>query len=241
VVADARAQGAPTVAITNEPDSELAGAADLLIDLASGPERAVAATKTYLAEIAIVAMLSAALSGEGNGDGWRELALAPGAMRAALGTEATVRAAATRFAAMEECIVLARGYQYATAREWALKLKELTHVVADPYSAADFRHGPIALVDEGFACLAVASAGPALPGMVELLEVLAGRGAELLVMSDDAAARKLGSGVALPSLPEWLAPLAAIIPAQLFAYHLALAKGLDPDAPRNLTKVTRTT
>jgi len=238
VLGDARSQGAPTVAITNEPDSELALAADRVIELGAGPERAVAATKTYLAEIAIVAMLSAALSGEAAS--WSELAAAPDAMRAALATEAAVERAAAALGGIEECIVLARGYQYATAREWALKLKELTHVVADPYSSADFRHGPIALVEQGFPVLAVASAGPAVAGMIELLDVLASRGAEILVLSDDAGARERGTGLELPAQPEWLSPLAAIIPAQLFAYHLALAKGLDPDAPRNLTKVTRT-
>jgi glutamine---fructose-6-phosphate transaminase (isomerizing) len=238
VLTDARAQGAPTVAITNDAGSELAAAGDIVIDLRAGAERAVAATKTYLAEIAVVAMLSAALDAEG--DGWADLERAPAAMREALDTEAAVRAAADARSSIDECIVLARGYQYATGREWALKLKELTHVVADPYSSADFRHGPIALVDEGFPVLAVASTGPALDGMIELLDVLAARGADLLVLSDDPGARDRGTGIELPSLPEWVAPLAAIIPAQLFAYRLALAKGLDPDAPRNLTKVTRT-
>jgi glucosamine--fructose-6-phosphate aminotransferase (isomerizing) len=242
VVSDARRAGALTVAVTNEPDSELAAAADTVIDLGAGPERAVAATKTYVAEIAVMAMLSAALSDiAGRGGGQDELRLVPGAMRAALEQEAAVAGLARDRAAIEECVVLARGFHYATAREWALKLKELTGILADPYSGADFQHGPIALVDQGSHVLAVGTTGPALAGMVELLGRLAERGAELLVMSDDADALRLGAGVPLPTLPEWLSPLAAIVPAQLFAYHLALARGMDPETPRHLTKVTRTT
>jgi glucosamine--fructose-6-phosphate aminotransferase (isomerizing) len=113
--------------------------------------------------------------------------------------------------------------------------------LADPYSGADFQHGPIALVQPGFPVLAVATTGPALPGMVELLERLRAGKARLLVLSDDPKALAIGEGVPLPAgVPEWLAPLAAIIPAQLFAYHLARARGLDPETPRGLSKVTLT-
>ncbi|MBI3750303.1 MAG: SIS domain-containing protein [Chloroflexi bacterium] len=238
VLADARRQGALTVAVTNEPDSELAGAAEFVIELGAGPELAVAATKTYIAEVGVVAMLSAALSGDA--ESAKQLRAAPAAMRAALDQESRVKRLAASRARIEECVVLARGFQYATAREWALKLKELTRVLADPYSGADFQHGPIALVEPGFPVLAVASAGPALAGMLELLGRLRDRGGEILTVSDDATILAMGDGVPLPLMPEWLSPLAAIIPAQLFAYHLAVAKGLDPDAPPNLTKVTRT-
>jgi glucosamine--fructose-6-phosphate aminotransferase (isomerizing) len=136
--------------------------------------------------------------------------------------------------------VLARGFQYATAREWALKLKELAYVLADPYSAADFQHGPIALVEEGFPVLAIATSGKTLPGMIDLLGRLRAAHARLLVLSDDRAALDSGDGVLLPAVPEWLAPFVAIIPAQLFAYHLARARGIDTEAPRNLKKVTLT-
>jgi glucosamine--fructose-6-phosphate aminotransferase (isomerizing) len=250
VLTDARRAGALTAAVTNDPASELADASDVVIELGAGPELAVAATKTYLAEIAVVAMLSAALSAhatedghdDGHDDGTRQLAAVPAAMRAALEQEPVVRRLAAKRAAIRECVVLARGFQYATAREWALKLKELTGVLADPYSGADFQHGPIALVGPEFPVLAVATRGPALDGMAELLRRLRDRGAELLVLSDDSEMLDIapGRGVPLPALPEWLSPLAAIIPAQLFAYHLALARGLDPDSPRNLSKVTRT-
>jgi glucosamine--fructose-6-phosphate aminotransferase (isomerizing) len=238
VLTDARHQGALTVAVTNDPASELAAAGDVVIELGAGSERAVAATKTYLAEIAVVALLSAALSGDD--ESLAQLRAVPAAMRAALEVEPLVERLAAERAGMEDCVVLARGFHYATAREWALKLKELTGVLADPYSGADFQHGPITLAGAGSEVLAVATDGPAVAGMQELLGRLRERGARVLALSDDPRTLAIDQGVPLPALPEWLSPLAAIIPGQLFAYHLALARGLDPEAPRNLQKVTRT-
>ena len=240
VIAAARRQGAPTIAITNEPASPLAAAAEHLIDLAAGPERAVAATKTYTAELFAIALFSAALSGDaGSGD----LDAVPDALREALATEPAAAAAAADLAAMTSCAVIGRGYDYATAREWALKLKELAYVVADPYSAADFRHGPVALVAPGFPVLAIAPSGPASADLVALLERL-GRehDADLLVLSDRADVRALGRrAIPLPAdLADHLRPIASIVPAQLFAFHLTRARGLDPETPRNLAKVTRT-
>lgn len=238
VLERSREQGAVTVALTNDRGSELAAAADHVIELEAGPERAVAATKTYLAEIALIAMLSSALSGDE--ESAAELRSVPAALREALEQEALVERLAREWAGESRCAVLARGFHQATALEWALKLKELAYILADPYSAADFQHGPIALVGPGYPVLAIATAGPALPSMAELLGRLRDAGARLLLLSDTAAVRALGDGVPVPSVPEWLSPLVAIIPAQLFAYHLARARGLDPEAPRNLTKVTLT-
>jgi glucosamine--fructose-6-phosphate aminotransferase (isomerizing) len=238
VIEESRRQGALTAAITNDPSSELAVAAEHVIELAAGPERAVAATKTYLAEIAVLAMLSAALSGDAGSE--EELRTLPAALRAALQTEAQVAKLAEARAGDDQCAVLARGFHYATAREWALKLKELAYVLADPYSAADFQHGPIALVHGGLSVLGIATTGPALASMTELLQRLHEARARLLVLSDDASVCGIGDGVLIPSVPEWLSPLVAIVPAQLYAYHLARARGLDTEAPRNLSKVTLT-
>lgn len=238
VLEHARRQGALTAAITNEPGSELAQAAEHVVTLDAGPERAVAATKTYLAEIAILAMLSSALSGDD--ESAVQLRAVPDAIRAALLEEGRVAALAAARATEDRTVVLARGLHYATAREWALKLKELAYLLADPYSAADFQHGPIALVEPGFPVLAVATQGPALPGMLELLRRLREDRANLLVLSDAPEVEGLGDVVALPVVPEWLSPLVAIVPAQLFAYHLARARGLDTETPRNITKVTLT-
>ena len=145
--------------------------------------------------------------------------------------------------AVDRCVVLGRGFEYATAREWALKLKELAQVFADPYSAADFQHGPLALVEPGCRVLAVAPEGRASADLVGLLARLrSGVAADVFVLSDAAAIRAVASrAVALPQgVPEWLEPIVSIVPAQLYAYHLTKAKGLDPEVPRNLTKVTLT-
>jgi glutamine---fructose-6-phosphate transaminase (isomerizing) len=238
VIEASRRQGALTVAVTNEPDSELAAAAECLIELEAGSEKAVAATKTYVAEIAVIAMLSAALSGD---EGSREeLRSVPAALRSALEQEPLIEKFAAAWAGEDRCAVLARGFNYATAREWALKLKEVANVLADPYSAADFQHGPIALVERGFPILAIATSGPAFEGMAELLERLQGDGARLLILSDSARFDRLGDVVRVPAVPEWLSPLVAIAPAQLFALYLALARGLDSEHPRSLSKVTLT-
>jgi len=241
VLDDARRQGAVTVALTNDPSSELAGAADHLVELGAGPERAVAATKTYVAEVALLAMLSAAISGDGAA--MTELRGLPAVMHAALAAEVedVVSGHAALWANEDRCAVIARGFQYATAREWALKLKELAYVLADPYSGADFEHGPIALVEPGFPVMAVATAGPLLADMHALLARLSVAGARPLVLSDDPALRVLGDGIPVPDgVPEWLSPIVTILPAQLFAYHLARARGLDTEAPRTISKVTLT-
>ncbi len=240
VVAAAREQGQPTLAITNEAGSDLAATADIVVDLGAGVERGLAATKTYTAELAAVAALSCALGGDAAA--WRDLARLPDHLADALASEASARAAARRRPSLDRCVVLGRGYDYATAREWALKLKELAYVMADPYSSADFQHGPVALIEPGFHVLAVVPRGVTAAGLRELLGRLRGRGADLVLISDDPATLAEGdAGLAVPSgLPDWLMPLVDVIPAQWFALALAETKGIDPEAPRNLAKVTRT-
>ena len=173
VIAEGRRQGAPTVAITNDPSSPLAAAAETTIDLAAGPERAIAATKTYTTELLAVAALSVAWAGAagdgGDAAGAADLAAVPDAMASVLALEPEVIAMAADQAAADRLLILARGYEYATAREWALKLKELGHVFADPYSAADFEHGPLALLEPGVPAIAVVREGPARDGLVDLL------------------------------------------------------------------------
>ncbi len=247
IVAAGRRQGVPTLAITNDPSSALAEAAEYVVDLAAGPERAIAATKTYTTSLLALARLSIALADPADAARTEAseaaLALVPDAIEAAVGVEAEVAAIAGQMAAVDRLVVLGRGYEYATAREWALKLKELAQVFADPYSAADFLHGPIALVQGGVPVLAIVPDGPTAAGMTDLLARLGELDADSVVLSDSAPLRALGRrSIALPAgLPEWLRPIVSIVPAQLFAYHLTLARGLDPEAPRHLRKVTRTT
>jgi glucosamine--fructose-6-phosphate aminotransferase (isomerizing) len=218
----------------------LGRAAEFRIDIHAGVERAVAATKTYVAELTALAMLSTAL--QGNDLARRQLAAVPDAIAEALGLEEAVESAAREQAGIQRAVVLGRGFNYSTALEWSLKLKETTYVLADAYSTADFEHGPIAIIDPGFVVHAIVADGPTLPEMEAVLGRLHEAGARLVIVSNSATA--LGYAdvpLRLPESPEWLSPLSAIIPGQLFAYHLALAKHLDTDHPRNIQKVTRTT
>jgi glucosamine--fructose-6-phosphate aminotransferase (isomerizing) len=225
VVAAAAEQGAITVAITNEPGSLLGGVATHVIGLSTGPERSVAATKTYTASLGVIA----ALAGVDNG----ELAAIPDAMARQLAVDVPFEAAA----AWERLAVVGRGVAYGTAFEAALKLSELTGVIAAPWSSADFMHGPIAIVEPGFPILAIAPSGPTLEGVRELLAAASARGADVTVISD---ADLGGRRIALEAVPEWLAPLVAVIPAQLLAVGAAEHLGRDVDRPTGLKKVTLT-
>ncbi|MCB1281317.1 MAG: SIS domain-containing protein, partial [Salinibacterium sp.] len=203
----------------------------------------VAATKTYTAQLMAIAMLSAGMAS----DEERLDALA-GVGPAVAQTLADnplelVGPVAERYRYMEQCVVLGRGYNYATAHEWSLKLKELTYVVAEPYSSADFKHGPIAIVERGFPVLAVIPSGRVSADLLDLAQRLeTEKGAELLVISDEDAAWRPGRRhFRIPTLPEWMSPLVAIVPAQLFTLALTLVKNLDPEHPRGLHKVTETT
>ena len=236
-----RRQGAPTLAITNDPASALATAAETTIDLGAGPELAVAATKTYTTELLAIAALSAALSGDPADT--QALAAIPDALAATLALEPDIEAMAAEQARADRLLVIARGYEYATAREWALKLKELARVFADPYSAADFEHGPLALLEPGVPVLATVRPGPTFASLMALVERLrSDLGADVAVVSDADEALALARWpIRLPvGTPEWLGPIVSIVVGQLHALHLTKARGHDPELPRNLNKVTRT-
>lgn len=241
VMTEGRRQGALTLAITNDPSSPLAEASELVIDLMAGAERAVAATKTYTCQLTAVAMLSAALAEDADRRDWlRQL---PALANEVLALDQIVEAAAERYRYMEQCVVLGRGFNYATAFEWAIKLKELAYVFADPYSPADFQHGPVALAHQGFPVLAVVPRGAVSDNLISLLKRLVDElKVELLAVSNEPAVLELAdTPIQLPAdMPEWLSPIPAIIPAQLFCYHLTRAKGYDTEQPRGLTKVTLT-
>lgn len=241
VLAEGQRQGCPTLAITNDSRSPLARSADFLVDIQAGEEKAIAATKTYTTQLMSVAMLSVALNGTQRD--WDELGRLGAWMRAALQQDEIISRYAQRYRYMDRTVVLGRGFNYSTAFEWALKLKELTYMIAEPYSSADFAHGPIAMVDSGFPVLAVAPRGKVFQSMLSALKQLkADYGAELVLISNDKRALSLAqSPLTIPrEVPEWLSPLVSILPAQLFAYHLTLAKGYDPEHPRRLRKVTET-
>jgi len=240
VVAEARRQGAPSLVLTNRTRSPLANEADEVLPLHAGLERSIAATKTYTAELLALAMLSVALDG---GRAEREaLRRVPAAVAAALEAARGVEAQAARYRYAERLAVIGRGFNYATAFELALKLKELAYVTAEPSSSADFRHGPIAVVQEGFPALLVAPRGRTARDMQALAAELATRRAETIIISDvPGLLRRARTPLRLPlGVPEWLSPISAVVPGQLFARHLAGAKGCPVDRPRGLRKETIT-
>ncbi len=240
VLAEARRQGVLTAAITNIADSDLAQQADHVIELHAGVERSVAATKTYTSQLMAIALLSATLAADATM--LATLDRVPDAVANVLNVRDTVAQIAQRYRYMQACVVIGRGYNYASAFELALKLKELTYVMAEPYSSADFLHGPLALIQHGFPAIVIAPTGIMLPEMRAFIDVLQQREAETIVISDDPATLAQAR-IPLPlaaSLPEWLSPITAIVPGQLFGLYLAHARDYDPDHPRGLRKVTET-
>lgn len=240
VLAEAQRQNVLTAAITNFTDSDLAGQADFVIDLNAGVEHSIAATKTYTAELAAIALLSAHLA---NDDPMlATLAQIPDTVAMTLASEPEIAQIAQRYRYMRDCVVIGRGYNYATAFELALKLKELTYTIAEPYSSADFMHGPLALIEHGFPAIVIAPSGVILPEMQNFIHILKQRDAEVIAISDDPDTLKQAR-IPLPlpqTVPEWLSPLVAIIPGQLLAMYLAHVRDYDPDHPRGLRKVTET-
>lgn len=236
VLEEARRQSRPTIAITNDPLSPMAGAGDVLLELHAGQERAVAATKTYTAELANIALVS-------TGGELADLGKVPGVVEAVLELEESIEAAAARLVDLEHCAVVARGYNHATAFEWALKLQELTYTVSQPFSTADFLHGPIAVLEPRYPVLAIASAGPTLDDVRDVIARSLDAEARVMIITDDESTATMSeTSVLIPAggIPEWLTPIPFAVACQLFAYHLTQAKGLDVENPRGLEKVTRT-
>lgn len=240
VLAEARRQGVLTTAITNRPDSDLSQEADIIIAQHAGVEQAIAATKTYTSQLALIALLSVTLAGEA--DMLTALNQIPNTVTETLSMNVGIARTAERYRYMRDCVVIGRGYNYATAFELSLKLKELTYTIAEPYSSADFMHGPLALIENGFPVIVIAPSGVMLPEMQRFIHTLKQREAEVIVISDDAETLALARiPLTLPqAVPEWLSPLIAIVPGQLLAMHLALVRDYDPDHPRGLRKVTET-
>ncbi len=251
VVAQAGKSGALTVGITNQEGSLLANTAQHTLLCHAGLERSVAATKTYTTTCTVLAMLSAYMPG---GESLQaNLAQIPELVAAALTNEEDIARVAERYTHARDCVVLGRVFQYSTARETALKLAETCYVVATPFSSADFRHGPAALVERGFPAIIFAPPGRTSDDSFKLLQWLRAQDADCVVIAEEERLLDLATvpiQLRLPTISndpathinisELLAPLPYIIPGQLFAHYLALYKGLNPDQPRSLTKITRT-
>jgi glutamine---fructose-6-phosphate transaminase (isomerizing) len=229
-----------TIAVTNDPASELGTAAEIAVPLGADPELAVAATKTYVNTLAVLALLAGHLAGRGRevSDGIRRASeqleeVLPSLERAAAGM-------ALPFAYTGRMFVIGRGVEFATAREIALKLLETCRVAAEPLTATDLAHGPVAALDPLFPVWAIASPDATLATVQEAAARVRAMGATL-VASGTAASELDGAAYVLPvpsPAPQLLSPLLSVVPGQLFAWALSRARGLDPDAPHGLAKVT---
>jgi glucosamine--fructose-6-phosphate aminotransferase (isomerizing) len=239
VLEHSRACGAYTVGITNEAASSMVQLVDETLLMHGGRERSVAATKTYTGQLLLFYMLASALN---DGAARFDYEVIPAWAARALELQDEIRELVERYVFMENCVVVGRGLIYANAYEMALKLMETCYVVAERFSSADFFHGPLAMVERHFPIILFAPPGITLEGVKVLMDRLSELHADtLLITGDEETARMSTRAIRMPpEIGEFLSPIPYIIPGQLFAALLADAKGLNPDAPRSLSKVTRT-
>lgn len=237
VLESAKKSGAFTIGITNEAGSAMAELADETLLIHAGREKSVAATKTYTGQMLHFYLLAAGLS-----DRNIEIERIPDYANRSLELKSRVESLVERYIFMENCVVVGRGMNYGNSYELALKLMETCYVVAERFSSADFLHGPLAVVERRFPVILFGPAGVTQKGSIELLEKLHDLNADCLTITNDAEiARRSRNSLQLSTeIDEILTPIPFIIPAQLFAALLSAAKGLNPDAPRSLTKVTQT-
>ncbi|MEU3961378.1 SIS domain-containing protein [Streptomyces buecherae] len=234
----AREAGAITLAVTNNADSPLAKVSEYHIDVLAGEEKALPATKTYTAELLALYLFVEGLDG---GDGAAAKVL-PDLARQILDRQEEVRTLAGRYRFAERMVLTSRGYGYPTAKEAALKLMETSYIPALSYSGADLLHGPLAMVDNVSPVIAIVTDGRGGEALQPVLERLRGRGADLVVIGTQAEVDKASAGFALPTdgVVEEVQPILEILPLQMLAYEVTIARGQDPDAPRALAKVTET-
>ncbi len=239
VLENARSCGAFTIGITNEPASSMVKLVDETLLMRGGHERSVAATKTFTGQMMLFYMLAAALSKDRRSIDYERI---PEFTARALEQKPAIVELVQRYVFMENCVVVGRGLAYANAYEFALKLMETCYVVAERFSSADFLHGPVAMIERHFPVFLFAPPGVMLAGTKDLIGRLRELKADTLAITADLDVASMCSrSIIMPrEIDEFLAPIPYIIPAQLFAGLLAEAKGLDPDQPRSLSKVTRT-
>lgn len=239
VLENARGCGALTVGITNEARSTMTNLVDETLLTHGGPERSVAATKTFTGQMLLFYMLAAELGNTRRAFSYETI---PNFVNRALEQKPAILELVQRYVFMENCVVVGRGLAYANAYELALKLMETCYVVAERFSSADFLHGPLAMVERHFPVILFAPPGVMLEGVKNLIDRLNELHADTLAITSDLdAASSCTRSIIMPrEIDEFVAPIPYIVPGQLFAALLAEAKGLNPDAPRSLSKVTRT-
>jgi glucosamine--fructose-6-phosphate aminotransferase (isomerizing) len=233
----AKAAGALTLAVTNVPGSPVNAASELALDVLAGPEKALPATKSYTAELLTLYLLVDAVRG---GDGSAAKGIAQ--LAAEIGQRREeVAQLAERYRFASRLVITSRGYGYPTAREAALKVMETSYLPAHAFSGADLLHGPLAMVDNVSPVIAVASEGAGGAALEPVLDRLRERGADLVVVGSREHVAGASAGFVLPSgVAEEVAPILEILPLQRLAYEVTMARGLNPDAPRALAKVTQT-
>ncbi|GAA1351800.1 SIS domain-containing protein [Streptomyces beijiangensis] len=234
----ARKAGAITLAVTNNADSALAAVSEYHIDILAGPEKALPATKTYTASLLSLYLFAEGLRGS---DGAAAQGL-PQLAEAVLSRQEEIRTLASRYRFAGRMVITSRGYGYPTAKEAALKMMETSYIPALAYSGADLLHGPLAMVDNVSPVIAVVTDGHGGEALQPVLDRLRGRGADLVVIGPKHQVDAASAGFVLPTdgVSEELQPLLEILPLQLLAYEVTIARGQDPDAPRALAKVTET-
>lgn len=241
VIKSANNNGAVTIGITNNADSPLANEAGFHLFCNAGTEKSVAATKTFTAEMYLIANLVAEWSN--SEDIKKDLAVIPENISLMLETSSiNIKNKVERYRYINECFVLTRGINYPIALESALKIQETSYVRAKAYSTSDFYHGPFAMIEKDMPVIIYAPTGPAFNDIVEMIKKLRESQAEILVVSNNKDI--IGLSNCFFEIPETtndvISPFYNIVIAQLFACYLALSKGLNPDSPRGLKKVTIT-
>ena len=244
-VEEAKERGATVLGIVNVVGSSIARATDSGIYLHAGPEIGVASTKAFTAQVAVLTMLAIELgrrknlsSGEA-GACIKELSLIPEKISRILEQSDNIKKIAAANIERENWLFLGRGFNYPVALEGALKLKEISYIHAEGLPAAEMKHGPIALINDGMPAVFIATAGPQYEKIIGNIEEVRARGGKIIVVAtegDENIKQHADHLIAIPDAPELLQPMLTVIPLQLLAYHAAVLRGYDVDKPRNLAK-----
>lgn len=240
VIRCAKSKGAMTIGITNFADSPIGTTAQYHLYTNAGLEESVAATKTFTSQMMMLAILVAFWSDDQIM--LKQLEDVPDQLNKVLGLGDFITQKVQRYRYMEDCFVLSRGINYAIALESALKIQETTYVRAKGYAISDFHHGPFAMIEDSTPTLVYAPQGPSLNDAKEMIDKLENVGAEIVLISNDAdLLDRIPTAFRIPdSTNDMITPFYNVVFAQMFACQLALSKGLNPDAPRGLNKVTIT-